>query len=77
MDIEDPTTCHKFFGKYDRDGRSILVCCPQRSSSCIPFIVIPEGTIAVVMTSGAFVCYANPGMYVCGPFTESTYLVSK
>ena len=37
----------------------------------------PEGTIAVVMTSGAFVCYANAGMYTCGPFTESTYLVSK
>jgi len=37
----------------------------------------PEGTIAVVQSSGAFVEYAKPGMMWCTPFTEAKYLVSK
>jgi regulator of protease activity HflC (stomatin/prohibitin superfamily) len=40
------------------------------------FISSPEGTIAVVLSSGAFIEYAKPGFYACGPFTEAKYLVS-
>ena len=36
----------------------------------------PDGTIAVVMTSGAFDDYANAGFRFAGPFTEAKYLVS-
>ncbi len=36
---------------------------PERGSSCVPWIGIPDGTIAVVMTSGAFDGYAPPGFY--------------
>jgi len=36
----------------------------------------PEGTIAVIMTSGAFDCYGQPGFRTAGPFTEAKYLVS-
>ena len=36
----------------------------------------PEGTIAVIMTSGAFVEYGLPGFMFAGPFTETKYLVS-
>lgn len=38
--------------------------------------ISPEGTIAVVLSSGAFVGYVKPGQYWCSPFTEAKYLVS-
>merc|ERR1712166_180139 len=74
--IGEPTSCHKYFGKYHPGGETILVCEPERGSSCVPWIVIPEGTIAVIMTSGAFACYGAPGFRAAGPFTEAKYLVS-
>ena len=37
----------------------------------------PDGTIAVIMYSGAFVEYGQPGLLACTPFTEAKYLVSK
>jgi len=63
VSIGDPCTCHKYFGKYHPNGETILVCEPERGSSCVPWIVIPDGTIAVVMSSGAFIGYQPPGMY--------------
>jgi|APCry1669189534_1035231.scaffolds.fasta_scaffold45499_1 hypothetical protein len=74
--IDDPTSCHKFFGKYHGGGETILVCEPTRSS-CTPYIVIPDGTIAVLMSSGAFERYADAGFLCCMPWTETKYLVSK
>ena len=50
--ITNPIDCHKYFGKYAEDGATILVCQPDRG--CAPYIVIPDGTIALVYTSGAF-----------------------
>ena len=57
-------------------GETILVCEPARSS-CLPYIIIPDGTIAVLMSSGAFERYAEPGLLFCLPWTETKYLVSK
>lgn len=76
VSIDDPTSCHKFFGKYHRDGSTILVCEPERSS-CSPWIIIPDGTIAVLLTSGAFEGYPGAGLMWCMPWTETKYLVSK
>ena len=65
------------FGKYHQPrGETILVCEPQRSS-CLPYIVIPDGVIAIIMKSGAFEQYGEPGIYPCLPWTEAKYLVSK
>jgi len=52
---------------------SILI---KYHSSSVLFQSSPEGTIAVVLSSGAFIEYAKPGFYSCGPFTEAKYLVS-
>jgi hypothetical protein len=52
-----------------------LVVEPQRSS-CAPYIVIPDGTIAILLSSGEFIGYAEAGFRWCLPFTESKYLVS-
>ena len=40
-------------------------------------IYSPDGTIAVVMQSGAFIEYAQAGLMMCLPWTEAKYLVSK
>ena len=74
--IEDPTTVQKFFGKYTQSGETILVCEPERSS-CAPYIIIPQGTIALLFSSGAFERYAAPGLIFCLPWTETKYLVSE
>ena len=37
--IEDPSSCHKFFGKYDENGHTIVVCQPERGS-CAPYIIV-------------------------------------
>uniref|UniRef100_A0A7S3CTK9 Band 7 domain-containing protein n=1 Tax=Strombidium rassoulzadegani TaxID=1082188 RepID=A0A7S3CTK9_9SPIT len=74
--IDDPNSCHKFFGKYYHSGETILVCEPSRNS-CVPYIILPDGVISVVMRSGAFVGYWDAGFHVAGPFTEAKYLVSK
>jgi hypothetical protein len=73
--ISDPLDCHKYFGKYAEDGATILVCEPERG--CGLWQIIPDGCIAVVMTSGAFTEYGQPGIMFCTPFTEAKYLVSK
>lgn len=76
VQIDDPASCFKFFGKYHSTGDTIMVCEPTRSS-CSPYIVVPDGCIAVLLTSGAYVGLAEPGMMCCLPFTETKYLVSK
>jgi len=75
VEIDDPVSCHKFFGKYDRQGQTILVCEPVRSS-CAPFIIVPDGTIAILYSSGAFEEYREAGLLWCLPWTETKYLVS-
>ena len=40
-------------------------------------IISPDGTIAVIMYSGAFTHYGEPGLMMCTPFTEAKYLVSR
>jgi len=67
--------CHKYFGKYSEDRATILICEPERG--CAPWVVVPDGTIAVVFTSGAYDYNAKPGIMFCLPFTEVKYLVSK
>lgn len=52
-----------------------LYCHVSKKSSIISFNR-PEGTIAVVLSSGAFVGYGKPGFMACLPWTESKYLVS-
>ena len=73
--IDSTMDCHKYFGKYASDGSTILVCEPTRG--CAPYQIVPDGTIAVVFTSGAFTSYAPPGIMFCSPFTEVKYLVSR
>jgi len=51
------------------------VCEPTRSS-CAPFIIVPDGTIAILYSSGAFVNYQEAGLLWCLPWTETKYLVS-
>lgn len=53
--ITNTVDCHKYFGKYAQDGATILVCEPERG--CAPYVVVPDGTIAVVFSSGAFTGY--------------------
>ena len=38
--------CAKYFGNYTQTGETTLVCMPDRGS-CAPYIVIPEGGIAL------------------------------
>ena len=37
----------------------------------------PDGTIAILLSSGEFIGYAEAGFRWCLPFTESKYLVSQ
>jgi len=76
VSVDEASSCHKFFGKYTEGQETILVVEPTRSS-CAPYIVVPDGTIAVIMSSGAFTGYNAPGFMWCLPWTEQKYLVSK
>ena len=53
-----------------------MICEPDRNC-CIPYIMVPDGVHAVIMSSGAYAGLATPGMNWAGPFTEIKYLVSK
>jgi len=66
----------QFFGKYSQQGETILVCEPERAS-CKPWIVIPDGVIAVVQTNGAFQGYYPAGFHWCLSWTVPRYLVSQ
>ena len=50
---------------------------PRKYLLIMQFYSRPDGTIAVVMYSGAFTDYGKPGIRVCTPFTEAKYLVSR
>ena len=39
VQIDDPQSCNKYFGKYNKDGMTILCCEPARPS-CDPFIIM-------------------------------------
>ena len=74
--IDDALTCHKFFGKYFNMGETIMVCEPERAS-CAPWITVPDGTIAVLTSSGAYEGIVPAGLHFCLPWTQAQYLVSK
>lgn len=76
VQIDEPESCYKMFGKYHEGGETILVCEPTRSS-CAPYIIVPDGCIAILTTSGAYMGIAQPGYMCCLPWTETKYLVSK
>jgi hypothetical protein len=63
------------FGNYTDRGETPLMCMPDRSS-CKPWLMIPEGTYAVVTSNGRFVGIWAPGIHFCMPWTKIQYLIT-
>lgn len=49
---------------------------PTRGS-CAPWIVVPEGGIALATQSGRFIGVMEPGLHWCMPWTQVEYFVNK
>mmetsp|Transcript_11220 Transcript_11220/g.11174 ORF Transcript_11220/g.11174 Transcript_11220/m.11174 type:complete len:381 (+) Transcript_11220:149-1291(+) len=49
---------------------------PERSC-CKPYIIIPEGSYAVVVKHGSYQGVWEPGLHWCMPYTEIQFLITK
>ena len=52
------------------------MCMPERAS-CKPWLMVPEGTYAVITKNGRFIGIWEPGIHFCLAWTKIQYLITQ
>lgn len=68
--MDSASDCLDFFGNYTPSGETPIILMPERSS-CAPYIVVPEGTYAIITHHGKIADIKKEGgIYFCLPWTK-------